>query len=171
MLNLALFVTHNIFFNKQQIKKFIDKDHIKITGVSVPVWVNAKNSKTTEPAQEFFCKYEIFNNQREQDIIATKNGYVIHLSKTNWKMPSKIQYKNLAKMEEKERISFLEKRDKWWKKNQKPQDVLDFEKTKYFRAELKKLDQKFSKLPGTLIDCHHVIEIKTIENLISSLVI
>ena len=169
MLNLALFVTHNIIFNKQQIKKFFDKDYIKIIGVSVPVWVNAKNSKTTEPAQEFFCKYEIYNNKKENDVMITKTGYVIHLAKSNWKMPSKIP-KNLANMEENERRLFLEKRDKWWKKNQKQIDILDFEKTKYFRTEIKKLDQKFEKIPNASVDCHHVIEISSTEKLLSSLV-
>ena len=171
MLSLALFVTHNIFFNKQQIEKFIKKDHIKIIGVTVPVWVNAKNSKTTESSQEFFCKYEIYNNQREKDIILTKNGYKIFLEKSNWKKPSKIQYKNLSEMNEEERILYLEKRDKWWKKNPKPMDMSEFEQTKYFRTEIKKLNQVFHKIPNSSTDCHHVIEISCIENLLNSLII
>jgi hypothetical protein len=170
MSGLALFVTHNIFFNKQQISNLLKKNCVKLIGVSVPVWVNAKNSKTTEPAQEFFCKYEIYKEQRENDVVITKNGYVIHLAKSDWKNPAKISYKNLSNMEEEERLLFLEKRDKWWKKNQKPHDIFDFEKTNYFRMEVKKIDYKFEKLHGLTVDCQHVVQIKTIEKLLSSLV-
>ena len=170
MNSLALFTTHNIFFNKQQIKKFFENDYIKIAGVSVPVWVNAKNSKTTEPAQEVFCKYEIYNNQREKDVVITKNGYTIHLEKTTWKEPSKIKYKNISEMEEEERLLFLEKRDKWWKKNPRPIEIYDISESGYFRTEVKKLNQNFEKIAGSTVDCQHVIEIKTIENLLSNLV-
>ena len=171
MNSLALFTTHNIFFNNQQIRKFIDKGHIKTIGVSVPVWVNAKTSKTTEPAQEIFCQYEIYNNQREKDIITTKKGYTIHLETPTWKEPVGIPYEKISKMEEEEKKLFFEKRDKWWKKNSKSIEINDMLMSGYYRLEVKKYDQTFEKIRGYSVDCQHIIEIKNINKLISSLVI
>jgi hypothetical protein len=169
MNNLALFVTHNIFFDQKQIKSFLKKDFIKTKGVSVPVWVNAKTSKTTEPAQEVFCEYEIFRKQEKKDILLTKKGYKILLSNEFWTPPEDIDFEKLAKMTEDQRREFEEKRNKWWKKNPKPFDIEDLQKTKYYRLEIKKLNEKFDKLPGQEVDCQHIIEIKTKEMLVSSL--
>jgi len=169
MNNLALFITHNIFFDQTQINLFLEKDYIKIEGVSVPVWVNAKTSKTTEPAQEIFCEYEIFNRQEKNDILLNKKGYKILLCNQFWNPPEEIDFKKLANMHEQERIEFEEKRNKWWKKNPKPLSIRDFKETEYFRIEIKKLNEKFDKLPGQEVDCQHIIEIKTKSKLYNSL--
>ena len=41
----------------------------------------------------------------------------------------------------------------------------------YYRLEVKKYDQTFEKIRGYSVDCQHIIEIKNINKLISSLVI
>lgn len=171
MNSLALFTTHNIFFNNQQLNKLLDKGHIKVVGVSVPVWVNAKTSKTTEPGKEFFCQYEIYINQRERDVIVTKKGYIIHIESSSWKQPGKINYEKISKMEEEEKKIFFEKRDKWWKKNSRSIEIYDMIRSGYYRIEIKKYDQIFKKLNQYSVDCQHVIEIKNTERLLSSLVI
>ena len=80
--NLALFLTHHIFLTDKQIKKLFDKQNISILGYSVPVWVNAKTSETTEPAMEFFCQYEIDISNKNDIELVNKKGYKINLVKT-----------------------------------------------------------------------------------------
>lgn len=165
IIKLALFVTHNIFLTNNQINKLIDEKSIKCEGISVPVWVNPKNSKTTEPACEIFCKYEIVTEQKEDDIEITKKGYKIYLGKISAKKTKTI---NFLEMTEKERIDYEKKMDNWWKKNALMMDINFLQTSKYFRTKIKKLDQSFNKI-NSIADVQHTIEIKTIDSLIDSL--
>jgi hypothetical protein len=165
---LALFVTHNIFLTNNQLDELIDKNSLEITGVSVPVWVNASNGKTTEPALEYFCKYEIINDLDKQESIEIidKKGYRIYLPQSDWE-PIKDSL-DLSNSSEEERKSYEKKMNKWWEKNPEPQSLKTLKKSKYFRTQIKKLDEEFDKL-SYKVDVQHIIEIKTMESLIESL--
>ena len=165
---LALFVTHNIFLTNSQMDQLINNESISTTGVCVPVWLNAKTTKTTEPAAEFFCEYEINNDKnKEQDIEILENkGYKINLP--NKKLPSIKSSSNLSSMSYEERIKYEDKMNKWWKKHGEPENALSLQKTGYMRVVIQKLDQEF-ELENSIVDVQHIIEIKTIESLIDSI--
>jgi hypothetical protein len=167
---LALFITHNVFLSNDQIEELLKNEFVETCGVSVPVWINDKTAKTTEPALEFFCEYKIENSQKEfGDIELTKKGYKIFLPNPKWKAPKKMNLEEITYLSEKERISYEKKRDKWWKENNKPMGLENLIKTKYFRAQIKKLDQIFDELENCLVDIQHTIEIKTVDSLVKSL--
>lgn len=169
MNNIALFLTHNIFLDQNQIDVFFKKNKIKVLGVSVPVWVNAKTSKTSEPAEEVFCSYEIIISDKN-DIELTKNGYKIFLNPSSNKNAEDIDYEKLSNMTEKERTEYLSARDRWWKKNLQQISIKNIKNCGYFRIEIKKMEQKFEKISKYNVDCQHIIEIKSIERLSQSLI-
>lgn len=164
---LALFITHNIFLTNSQANKLVEKNFLKTTGVSVPVWVNSKNGKTTEPASEVFCNYEIINdNEKIEDVeFIDKKGYRIYLPSSDWKL-KKWPENNNSSVEEREKLE--ESIKKWWEKNPQPMNLENFSKSKYLRCQIKKLDQKFDKI-NALVDIQHIIEIKLIDDLMNSL--
>ena len=130
--------------------------------------MNASNGKTTEPALEYFCKYEIINDLDKQESIETidKKGYRIYLPQSEWApIEDTIDLSNLS---EGERKSYEKKINKWWEKNPEPQSLKTLKKSKYFRTQIKKLDEKFDKVNYT-VDVQHIVEIKTMESLIESL--
>jgi len=165
---IALLISHNVFLTNNQINELIEKNITKCLGVSLPVWVNSKNAKTTEPASEIFCEYEIVNENEkdEHDIKITKNGYKIFISKSSWKPPKPMI--DTSEMSQEERSYYERKRERWWKTNPEQMDIDSIKKSNYFRAQIKKLDQEFSKL-NAIVDVQHSIEIKKIECLIDSL--
>jgi hypothetical protein len=168
---LALFVTHNIFLTNNQIEDLLSKNFIKIVGVSVPVWINPKNAKTTEPALEIFCKYEFEKTKEEfADITFINEGYKIFLPTPKWKPPKLINFEELSNLSEKERANYEKKREKWWRENEEPMSIDSLKTSKYFRMQIKKLDQIFDKIDNCLVDVQHTIQIKTIESLEKSLV-
>jgi hypothetical protein len=165
---LALFVTHNIFLTNNQLNELIDKNFLETTGVSVPVWVNASNGKNTEPALEYFCKYEIINDLDKQESIETvdRKGYRIYLPQSDWE-PIK-ETEDFSNLSEEERKNYEKKIKKWWEKNPEPQSIKTLKKSKYFRTQIKKLDEEFDKI-NYKVDVQHIIEIKTMESLVESL--
>lgn len=166
---LALFITHNIFLTNSQMDQLIKNECISITGVCVPVWLNAKTTKTNEPAAEFFCEYKIDNDKnKEQDIEILKNkGYKINLP--NKQLPTIKSSPNLSLMSYEERIKYENKMNKWWKKHGEPENALSLKKTGYMRIVIQKLDQEF-ELENSIVDVQHIIEIKTIESLMDSII-
>jgi hypothetical protein len=169
MNNLALFVTHNLFLTKEQIENIVSGQPVETTGISVPVWVNAKTGKTTEPATEIFCAYLLHNSKekdRQIDIIP-KKGYEIYLPRCeSWNPPPDINFEELATFSESERQLFLIERDKWWFNNPKPPSVEDL-KNGYLRFEIKKTKQKIQKKEYSE---QHIIEIAEWKRLEDSLV-
>lgn len=168
MSNLALFVTHNIFLTKEQIEEVLNKTSIKVIGHCVPVWIDAKTGKTTEPASEVFCTYEINNDEtKNRDIVfVPQEGFEIFLpNKADWTPPPEIDFESLATLSSEDRQLFLKKRDKWWFDNPKPQG-LDNLKNGYLRFEVKKTNQKIKRKEYS---AQHVIEIATWDRLKNSL--
>lgn len=168
---LALFINHNIFLSNEQYKELEKNKKIKTLGVSVSVWVNAKTTKTTEPAIEFFCDYEISGEEdcKEENIKITKNGFKIILpEKIEIKNPKDISFEELSKMSKEEREYHERKRKRWWLKNVEPVNLSLLLRTKNLKFKIKKLDKNFSKL-NAIADVQHSIEISTKEELIKSL--
>jgi hypothetical protein len=170
MNNLALFVTHSIFLTKEQIENLLKKNTIDVLGCCVPVWINAKTGKTTEPAVEIFCNYKIHNDQKKSKEIEkiARRGYEIFIPQNKkWKLPPKIDYEEISKLSSEERQLFLKERDKWWFDNPKPPCIENL-KNGYLRFDIKKTDQKIYKKNYM---AQHVIEISDIKRLEKSLTI
>lgn len=163
---LALLVSHNIFLTNNQINELIEKKYLECSGVSVPVWVNPKNEKTTEPALEFFVSYKIFIDKEDNNLIMNKKGYEVYISKSKWKPPKPMI--DTSDLELEQRKYHERKREKWWRDHPAPMDINSLLKTKYFRIQIKNLDQEFDNL-NAKVDIQHTIEIKEIESLIKSL--
>lgn len=168
MSNLALFVTHNVFLTKEQIEELLSGTSIETVGHCVPVWVDAKTGKTTEPASEVFCNYKIYNEEgKDRDIIfISKKGFKIFVpNKINWSPPKPLNFEELGAMSSEERQLALKERDKWWFENPKPHD-LDNLKNGYMRLEIKKTNQKIKRKEYS---AQHIIEIATWNRLKESL--
>jgi len=169
MNNLALFVTHSIFLTKDQIEKIFKDKYIETIGHCVPVWINAKTGKTTEPATEIFCYYKIHNSLKSDQSIEkiNKKGYEIFLPQLkNWNAPADINYEELSSLTSEERQIFLTERDKWWFSNPKPPCVENL-KNGYLRFEIKKTNQKIYR---KTYSAQHMIEMADISRLEDSLV-
>jgi hypothetical protein len=170
MNNLALFVTHSVFLTKEQIDEVLSGRIIDVVGHCVPVWVNAKTGKTTEPGPEIFCNYKINNTEQKEKEIEKipKKGYEIFLpQKGTWQPPPEIEYEKISTLSSEERQAVMKERDKWWFDNPKP-PCADNLKNGYLRFEIKKTDQKIYKKSYS---AQHIIEIAHIDRLIKSLTI
>lgn len=170
MSNLALFVTHHVFLTKNEIDLLLNKKTIEAIGHCVPVWINAKTSKTTEPGVEIFCNYTIQNSSNKSRAIEKipKKGYELFLPQNiNWKPPKEIDYESLSSLSSEERQELMRERDKWWFNNPRPPCVEDL-KNGYLRFEIKETDQK---IYGKNYSSQHIIEVADIERLKKSLTI
>ena len=170
MSNLALFVTHHIFLEKDQIETLLNKKEISAVGHCVSVWVNAKNGKTTEPAPEIFCNYKIHNSIEKHRTIekVPKKGFEIYLPQNiNWNPPPPIDYEKISNLPSEERQLMMSERDKWWFSNPKPYCAKDL-KNGYIRFEIKNTDQK---IYGKKYSSQHMIEIADIDRLKKSLTV
>lgn len=168
MNNLALFVTHNIFLNKNEIDLLSNGKSIKTIGHCVPVWVDAKTGKTTEPAGEIFCRYTIHNTikkQKEIKIINKKQYEIFVPNKNEWKSPEKVDFNKLSLMSSEERQIFIKKREKWWFDHPKP-PCIDNLKNGYLRFEIKKIKRK---IENVTFSAQHVVEMAEMSRLEKSL--
>jgi hypothetical protein len=168
MNNLALFVTHNVFLTEEQISSVVGGNSVETVGNCVPVWVDAKTGKTTEPASEVFCLYRIHNvKDRSCDIeMIPKMGYDLYIpGVADWKPPEEIDFKEMASWTSDERQVFLKERDKWWFNNPRPADSENL-KAGYLRFEVKKTKQKVGRREYS---AQHIIEIAAMSRLNESL--
>lgn len=78
-MNLTLTVSHNIFLTTQQRYDLAEGVEQVVIGVSVPVWYF--DGKTSEPANEVFCKYIIKISDAITDIKYEDDAYVIRVAK------------------------------------------------------------------------------------------
>lgn len=166
--NLALFVTHNLFFTEDQIKQLISGSSVKLIGHCVPVWVDAKTGRTTEPASEIFCEYLVHNSkEKSRDIkLSTKKGYEIFVpNDETWTPPSEVSLEELSTMTSEQRSDFMKERDAWWFSNPRPPHIENL-KNGYLRFEIKKTRQKYKKKDYA---SQHVIEMANIRRLEESM--
>lgn len=164
MNNVALFVTHNIFLTKEEASEVADGRTLSTTGHCVPVWVDAKTGKTTEPAKEVFCQYVLHNSEEaEREVrVLPRKGYEIFIPRlSGWTPPPEPDYEKISVWPSEERMALLKEMEKWWFSNPKPLNSEDLRKG-YLRFEAKKIDVK--KHPE-----QHVVEIAFWERLLGSL--
>lgn len=167
--NLGFFVTHHIHLTKEQTERLFSEGGLICEGHSVPVWIDAKNGKTTEPAKEVFCFYELFGkNEGPGKVEPNKmsGGYSIWLPNANeWSPPDALDFEALSRMEQEQRDKILKQRDVWWFNNPKPPDMSNI-KRGYLRFECKIKNLNIGKRNYS---AQHVVEISSIERLLSSL--
>jgi hypothetical protein len=72
---LSLAIHHNIHLTREQRYALHEGETITVVGVSVPVWFIQK--KTSEPAKEVFCKYNLSNPKKDMPIQILEDGYDI----------------------------------------------------------------------------------------------
>lgn len=170
MNNLAFFATHNLFLTENQIDDLVGGSSVRVIGHSVPVWVDAKTGKTTEPACEIFCEYVLNNSsEKSNDIeMIAKKGYKIFLPNSiPWTPPPEINFEEISSINSEERMLVMKERDKWWFNNPKPPDVNDLKKG-YLRFEIKKTKLKVNRKEYS---AQHIIEIANIDRLFRSLTV
>lgn len=137
-------------------------------GHCVPVWVDAKTGKTTEPASEVFCEYLIHNSpDKSNDVgLMKKKGYEIFVPNSDeWKKPDELDFEKMSTMTSEERMSLMKERDKWWFNNPRPPNIENL-KTGYLRFEVKKTKQKVQRKEYS---AQHVVEIAGLKRLEDSL--
>ena len=158
MNNLALFVTHHLFLTEEQIAEVVSGKTVEAVGHCVPVWVDAKTGKTTEPASEVFCSYKIHNcREKSCDVdVVPKRGYDVYIPNvSSWRPPEDLDLKKMADMT----------REKWWFNNPKPPDAENL-KSGYLRFEVKKTKQKAGRREYS---AQHMVEIASLSRLEKSL--
>jgi hypothetical protein len=76
---VTLSVPHSLFLTEKQRYDLHQGKTIKVIGVSMPVWFH--KGSTSEPAEEVFCKYTLYNKKDSNAYVQkTKNNtYIINL--------------------------------------------------------------------------------------------
>jgi hypothetical protein len=77
----TLTVSHHLYLTKEQRYELNQGKEIKTVGVCVPVWFQKGN--TSEPAQEIFCKYKIYNPKNGANIKQDDEGFEIWMPSIN----------------------------------------------------------------------------------------
>lgn len=166
--NLALFITHHAFLTEDEIASLLSDGVVSCLGHCVPVWIDAKTSKTTEPAKEVFCTYELFGDgdgPGDVDLLDGR-GYKIRLPKaSSWSPPEVIDFDSMADWTTEMRQEFLAKRDSWWFNNPKPPDIGSLSHGN-LRFDVKKQGLKVGR---RIYSVQHVVQIQSLENLKKSL--
>lgn len=166
--SLALFVTHHVFLTEDQISGVASGSAACCDGHCVPVWVDAKTGRTSEPANELFCAYRVFNSpDRSGDVECEEGvGFSVWIPRpAEWKPPKEIDFGELASWDEARRAEFLKERDAWWLANPRPMDVQNLV-SGYLRFEVKKKDLKVGRRKYSV---QHVVEISSVSRLVGSL--
>jgi hypothetical protein len=76
-MSLTLTVSHNIFLDRNQRYSLFNGNAIEVTGVSIPVWYY--QGITSEPANEIFCTYKLIPDDNKIHINYNKSGYEMFL--------------------------------------------------------------------------------------------
>lgn len=167
MNNIALFVTHSVFLTEDEAKSLASGGTLETTGHCVPVWVEAKTGRTTEPANEIFCLYRINNLEgSERDVkILPRKGYEFFLPHcSSWKPPPAPDYEKMSVWPSEDRVALMKELDRWWFSNPRPPDASDVGRG-YLRFDIRRSEGKGNKHHQE----HHVVEISTWPRLLDSL--
>lgn len=166
--NLGLFITHHVFLTDAQKAALMSEKRVSCIGHCVPVWVDAKTGKTTEPAKEIFCRYDVLNIEEKTGDISLLDGvgYQIWLPKaSSWTPPPPIDFEAMSTWTEEKRAEFLKERDAWWFSNPKPPDAEDVFRG-YLRFEVKKQGLKIGRRSYS---AQNIVEIASTNRLVESL--
>lgn len=166
--NLALFIIHHVFLTDDEAKSVAEGGSASCLGHCVPVWVDAKTGRTTEPAREVFCGYEICGSEPgfgKVDLIERK-GYKITVPRAGaWSPPENIDFESMADWTGEMRAEFMAARDAWWFNNPRPPDAENI-LSGYLRFEVKEQGLKLGRRKYSL---QHVVEIQSQKRLLQSL--
>lgn len=166
--NLALFVTHHVFLTDDAIASVTSGKSATCVGHCVPVWVDAKTGRTTEPAKEVFCSYEVAIGDGGPGKVETAGhtGYKINLPlASGWSPPEEIDFEGMSSWTEEARAEFLAQREAWWFNNPRPPDASSLARG-YLRFDFKEHDLKVGRRKYSL---QHVVEIASMRRLEESL--
>lgn len=166
--NLALFITHHVFLTDEQISMVVSGGVVSCVGHCVPVWVDAKTGRTTEPAKEVFCSYEVVNTgQGQGDVLPIEGrGYRLWVpSASSWSPPPEIDFGAMADWSSERRGEFMKERDMWWFNNPRPQDAENLSRG-YLRFEVKKQGLKIGR---RAYSSQHMVEMSAESRLRGSL--
>jgi len=166
--NLGLFITHHVFLTDEQISELVSGSPVSCIGHCVPVWVDAKTGRTTEPAKEVFCGYGLFNSPDRLSAVelVKGRGYSVWLPRaTGWKPPDPLDFGGMAEWSSEKRTEFLKERDAWWFNNPRPPDAEDLSRG-YLRFEVKVTDLKAGRRKYS---AQHIVEISSVDRLSASL--
>lgn len=166
--NLGLFITHHVFLTDDQISKIVSGESVSVLGHCVPVWIDAKTGRSTEPAKEIFCNYLLFNDGEKVGSVECDkgSGYSVWLPRAvGWSPPKEIDFEEIAQWTEEKRADFLKERDAWWLNNPKPPDAAGLSGG-YLRFEVKTTDLKVGRRKYA---AQHMVEISRRSRLIDSL--
>lgn len=166
---LLLCVDHKIFLEEEEFNILKNNEFLEIQGICVPVWLNILNGKTSEPAEEVFCKYIIYNDKENESFIGLnkENSYEIFLPQNkNWIPPKKIDFEKLVNLSYKERLIEEEKRNIWWEKNPKPPCLESLMESKFLNFEIRKVEN----FKNTKVIIKHDVQIKSMETLRKSMI-
>lgn len=166
--NLALFITHHVFLTDDQIASVVSGETVSCLGHCVPVWVDAKTGRTTEPAKEVFCSYEVAVGGGGPGTVKASNhsGYKVMLPlASDWSPPEEIDFEEMSSWTAEARGEFLAKREAWWFNNPKPPDANDLS-AGYLRFDFKEHDLKVGRRKYSL---QHVVEVASVTRLTDSL--
>lgn len=100
---LKLSIVHNIFLKQEEVNILNSNDEISTIGVCLPVWSFNKN--TSEPAEEVFCIYEIYNNKSNQlnQVEMLKDRYKIYLPDYCCKICSELTKKQFRQLSDEDK--------------------------------------------------------------------
>lgn len=166
--NLGLFVTHHVFLTDAEIARLVSGESLSKLGHCVHVWIDAKTGRTTEPAREVFCTYDLFNEADKTRAVEFRKGrgYSVWLPRSvGWSPPDEIDFKSMADWTSERRSEFMKERDAWWFNNPRPPDAEDLSRG-YLRFEVKVTDLKVGR---RRYSAQHMVEISHEGSLIESL--
>ena len=160
----GLFITHNVFLSRKERYQLADGETIETIGVSLPVWITQQTGKTSEPASEVFCNYQLINGEEWQfpKYDYKLKGYKIHLPQDvpEPERPSDDEW----------RLMNAEEQELWYQMYMPPPSIKRLKDEsdggcRYLRFdEHEKIKRKSGQL--TVV---HLIQLKTIEELEESL--
>ena len=165
---LALFATHHLFLTDDEILRASSGESVPCMGHCVPVWVLAKAGKTTEPAKEVFCSYELSVVDEGAGVVELieGRGYRVMMPRnTGWKPPEEIDFAEISTWTSEMRADFIGERELWWFNNPRTPDVENLRRG-YLRFESKNQGMKIGRRKYSV---QHVVEISSINRLLESL--
>lgn len=167
MNSIALFVTHSVFLTEDQAISLASGGTVDTTGHCVPVWVEAKTGRATEPANEIFCVYRLHNlKESEREIrVLPRKGYEIFLPHaSSWTPPPELDYEKISVWPSEERMALMKEVDRWWFSNPRPPDASDVARG-YLRFDIRRSEGSGKKSHQE----QHVVEISVWSRLLDSL--
>jgi len=155
-LPFVLTIHHNILLTKDERYNIHNNVEVVVIGASVPVW--CIDDKTSEPAEEIFCRYYI-DNLRQAPIQIASDGYIINLPNRPAKIPKIIDDERWRELNAFEREMYYSR----WESEVSSKNLLDI-KDGGSQSLIYKEQNKIKK-NNNFINVMHYINIGIIENL------